>query len=1155
MLVEKKYFPEGYLDGDSADIVVAPNSYVNAENIRSGTTDNGSTGIIEAIGSNVQKSPAEPSVSLQYHGGAEDIENSRVVYILFDIYSNNHKIMCYDYAADVFYTVLKSSQVTGGLRFSKYKFVHSARVVGENFYFTDDYDEPRRVNIDAGIKLNHPTFSTDQEAYTAPVNPQVVTIIRKPPNYPLVLQKKNASSVGLTLNTNQIANNAFRFTYFFTYRNGEKSTLAMHSTVAPYGYKNETENIIELRVPTSEAIDQDVKKVTLCVIYASDNTVFEIKTWDKSSTSESAEIAAHNAGTTPLTYYFANNEVGVAISEAKAYKPYDSVPLLSTTLERANERLFLGNNLMGYDTPAITSLSASVASQNTASPTLAGSWVSIKTLFYLPDSYYPIYDEIRGFYFAYFANDIDATHPAGYYDLTSLAPLGIVSTPASINIADYTWIAADVYSTWDYIITNVLANPAILGYSPVGQFFQAEDIYAPVTAGATLITTNTSVLKSGSARRLAIVFYDKYMRQCGVVKLNTAVSIPDRGYTFSTTYYNTIQWALNNALHPADEIPDWAYFYSIVSTKDLVRSSFMQARATHIKYAVKAADGTYTYSDTYANTRTAVAVKLDVLAGLGMGYVYSEGDQIRITTNFGGTDTSATLSVTGQEGDYVLAALYDFGTTTSLNVFFEIFTPAAPSASQYYYEQGAIYPVQSPTTPSRRYSVVSGQIAGDVYLIERTYSASTYITENMSPNDNYWSKWATNAGRLQIVDTVGQQRIKTGIRWSNVLVLGTNNNGLSSFDALDQKLLPIECGALNKLQLTSKVGEEIGLVMLGICEKQTVSMYLGEVQLYGSNSASTLAQSPSVIGSVNVLKGNFGTVNPESVCEYRGNCYWFDAKNGSFIQYSANGLYPISQAKNARFWKLWSDKYLSMTQAEIEALGNRPFVFTVVDANHNELLISIPKLSNTPPKGYLPDYPSTIYPFDAMDYQAKTMVYKINPYGELESSRNHWQTSFPFCAEGFICASNKLLSWKYGRLYLHNQTSAGYNNFYGIQYTSRIMFVANAQPTKPKVYNSISIDGNIRPSLTYLRSEQPYEQASDLLDFDYRETEGMLYANIYRNKIVPTATGYDTNGLTTGEKMRTPALKVMLEFPVTNKQLQLRFVNIGYQDSIGHNIA
>ena len=116
------------------------------------------------------------------------------------------------------------------------------------------------------------------------------------------------------------------------------------------------------------------------------------------------------------------------------------------------------------------------------------------------------------------------------------------------------------------------------------------------------------------------------------------------------------------------------------------------------------------------------------------------------------------------------------------------------------------------------------------------------------------------------------------------------------------------------------------------------------------------------------------------------------------------------------------------------------------------------------------------------------------------------------------------------------------------------MAVFNKEGTIPKVYNAVKIEGNLVPSLVYFRSESPYIQASDLVDFDFTNYEGMLYATLYRNKLIPTAIGYDTDGLLTAEKVRTNALRVMFEFTLINEPLQLRYVTMEYILSKGHLI-
>jgi len=418
----------------------------------------------------------------------------------------------------------------------------------------------------------------------------------------------------------------------------------------------------------------------------------------------------------------------------------------------------------------------------------------------------------------------------------------------------------------------------------------------------------------------------------------------------------------------------------------------------------------------------------------------------------------------------------------------------------------------------------------------------------MSPNDNKWQNWVDTYGEANIVTLLGQVQKTSSVKWSNTLIEGSLVNGLSTFDALDEKLLPQSMGAVKKLIQTSKVQQQ-GNIMLAIGEDETASLYLGEVQVVGSDANAFLASSPNVIGTVNVLKGSFGTTHPESVSEYRGNVYWWDDVNARIIQYSGSGLYPISNYKMTRYWKQFTDTFKSLTAQQIEDLGGRPFVFTTVDPYHDELLISVPKLLATPPKGYLPDYPETIYPFDIWDGNGKTIVFKVG------TTPNFWQGSYSFNAECFVTLGSNLYSMKHGILFLHNQTD-NYNRFYddGVKYSSKVMAVFNKEGTIPKVYNATKIEANIIPELVYFRSESPYIQASDLVNFDFMNYEEMYYATLYRNKLIPTATGYDTNGLLTAEKVRTNALRVLIQFAIVNTPVQLRYATMEYILSKGHLI-
>lgn len=1138
MLYERKYFGNGQGNFDDVDFILLPNQWVNLENARIGSTDKGVIGTIESVGSNVLLSSIQPSVTFVQIGSVADDANRRLFYFLKDLYGPWDKIVCYDVDADVFYNVLFSSQVTGGLNFDKNSLIHSARIINGLLYWTDFLNEPRRINIEAAINLNHPGTFPDVTAYTAPLTAESITIIRKPPVYTLSLEKVNDPAI----EANQIKNNAFRFAYFYTYRDGEISTISPHSDIANYNFPDEDFNSITVSIPFAEEPDQDVQIVSILVIYVDTNTGFIIKSWDKSNAAQATEIANHVNNITQLSFQFSNDAVGAAVDSATLAKPFDSVPLLSETLEQGTNRLFLGRNLVGYDTPTSTSLDAEIVSQGSA---IQGNWWGIRVDYGDLDPFFGcVPGTTETWYLAYFPVAIDGTHPAGFYDLTA-DPLFYQNAPgpSTISITNYTWVgtnpSGDVLS---YIYTYDSAN---LPYIVCSRAYLDDASDVPVETSGGGLSTDVSVLKSDSPYRIGIVFYDKYLRQCGVVA-GPKITTPDRNYDDPLLNYG-IQWSLDIGAQPG-EIPDWAYYYSIVSTKSLRTSFFVQARAGDIVYVTKDSNGNYVFTSTsYSDNNFGIGLKLDLLAGIGMGYSYQAGDIVKVYID--GSSTIYTLAVLDQSGEWVIGELADLGSLASTNAFFEIYTPSAQAAAEIYYELGTMYEILDPTTSARRYSVTSGFLPGDVYLLTRGSSPNDYVTENMSPNTTLWRNWFTNIGRQQIVVRQGQQFKQTSVKWSNTFIPGTITNGLSSFDSLDEKILPGELGPLRKLQITSKVNNELGAVMLGICEQETASMYLGEQQLVGSAANAFIAQANDVIGTVNILKGSFGTVNPESVVEFRGNVYWVDVLNGKVIQYSLSGLFAISNYKMTRYWKLFCDQYLSMTSEQIEALGSRPFIFSAVDPHHWELLITVPTVLATPPMGYLPDAPYTayVYPFDIWDGQAKTLVYKIN------AEPNFWQGAYSQTPEGWITIQNKLYSFKYGQLYEHNNTDS-YNNFYGIQYKSRIMFVANQQPEHDKVYDNMSVEVNMLPSLTYFMSLSPYRQVSNLQDFDWQLRESVMYSQIYRNILTPSATGLKTNGLITGEKMRTYALRVMLEFTVAATPVELRFANIGYQFSLGNSI-
>jgi len=1026
--MEKKVFSDnqtGRLNADDSPFVIGVNEWVNMENCRTGSTDLGATGVAESIGSNALISSPQPSVTFITIGSVEDTENSMICYFKFNTTGINHKIVCCYIDTNIEYDVILSSQVTGGLNFSSDTVIHSCEIINGKLYWVEGTsNQPRCVNIESGIKANNPSFVTDQVAYVFPINFSEITLIKPTAVYPSTLEKQYDSSFV----NNLISNDSFQFAYQYVYYDGEKSVVSTYSLASRINEDESTLNRIWIRMDANERIPGTVKIVNLIARKNNGNDAFIVKSWNKTDATDLSEINNQNSGVVRLNFYFYNTGFSESIPQDDTLRPFDNVPVYSETLSAAKNRLFLGNNIEGYDTPNTTSLSISLV---TFTPT---------------------------------DNDVYGCFMSGGY-------------------------------------------------------------------------------------KFGIVFYDFAMRKCGVVTNTSLIkSIPERQYVY-TDAVGVINWELS-ALNQYDEIPEWAYYYAPVRTLNQKTRNFIESFTNEVKYATKNALGDYEFTSTlYTIAVVGIAINTTALVQSKLGYIYSDGDICRLVSQ---SNQVYSLPVIGQYGNYIILKAQDIGNVSTIRYIFQIYSPYNSNTQEPFYEVGQMYKVNNPTTDIRSYSTLTGFYYYDSYIVPRRFSTLptiTYYATAMSPNDNFYQNWYNDAGKINLITLLGQSVKDKYISWSDTYIPNTSTNGLSTFRALNQINVPDDCGSITKLQLTSKIQNE-GTVMLSICRNETNSMYLGEVQITDSTGGTQFfSSSQNIIGTINTLKGNRGSINAESVVQYKGNVYFFDAINGRWVQYSLNGLDDISSYKMVRFWRYWAKQYLSMSKAEIEALGDRPFVFAAVDGAHDELLISIPKLSNTPPKGYLPDYPSTIYPFDILDYQGKTIVYKLGT-GDMIP---HWQGAMTFTTEGFCTSQNRLFSFKNGHLYEHNQTTSQ-NNFYGVQYTSKIMGTSNMLPQVPKVYDNFLSESNLVPKFVYFYNDYPYQQSSDLVDYDFSQVEGLWYASILRNKLMPTATGFDTDRLLTGEVMRNVNMMFLAEYSPTTQPLQLRFIQLSFAISRGHQV-
>lgn len=1127
MLIEKRI--PGYMNGDDDPKLLDDKAWLNVMNSRMGVTEFGRNGRWENVpGTTLISQAAYPPYGVQQCiGGCSDTGNRWIVYALWNSF-NDHGIYCLDYSspsAPVIYPVLYDSQTTDGLGFSKsFRIDRNCRIINGVFYWTDNNNQPRKVNIRAGINLNRPGTFPDHPQYEGGITEDVITIIRKPPDYPLTPEKVTQSSP--VINTNQIKLFAGKFAAYYEFIDGEKSVLSPYSQLVPYNFKTDTFNAIDVTFSFGDVIAQDVKRVNLCVQFGIDPNFFTVKTWDKANANDLAAINAHNAGTTALSYRFYNDQTGIPLSNSFSVKPFDSVPLRSKTLETVRNRLHLGNNLEGYDTPLVTSLDATFTQQSSGTA-LTGRVFKL------------VFNGGGATKYVIYIPTITGGNPPGYYRVTADDTSFPPNPVAQINL---TFISSTETAVFQYYI------PTFPATQPDSFTYQSD---ISVT-GVSNPLINQEAYKSGSPYKIAVVFYDRWMRKCGVVVNGEIYITEDRAYSISS-YTVSLDWVLSNS-NAVNEIPDWAEYYAVVRTKSLLTTYFLQARSRNstssVSYATKDADNNYVFATSaYSSTLAGVGVDITNLTNFGMGYTFSEGDLLKLHKD--GDSNVYTLRIIAQDGRWLVCELQDVGALLgTTDALFEIYTPYTPSINEAYYEVGQIYAINNPGESNRSYSVTGGSIPGDITLLSRGTSPLDYITENMSPNDTYWMNWFTDAGRPNFIDTIGQTEKPNNISYSNIFIPGTRTNGLSTFDALDEKDIPHECGAIQKLQVAQKVTEE-GNIMLAICKQNVVSLYMGEVQLRGQESTAFVAQAPDVIGTMNVLKRNYGTSAPETVVERHGLVFGYDLQNGLVWQYSDNGLYPVSDYKQARFFKRYAYDYLGNNANNLDNINGFHHIPFGIDPFHKELVCSLPGMiypnyaDNLPSYSSVPSYATSILNrFDIYDSLAKTMCFAFE--------ENRWGHNFEYMAEYYEYLDNVMFGFKNGNVYTFHTNTTNWNTWFGTQYPVRICGTANLNASLLKDLANIAVEASQVPQFSVAMTEVPNEQITDLSEDDYTDQQGNFYAPWLRDRLSPNVIGSVIEKLNFGDQLTDKAIFWMCEWSeVYNELFYCNFVNIGWQQSRG----
>lgn len=637
------------------------------------------------------------------------------------------------------------------------------------------------------------------------------------------------------------------------------------------------------------------------------------------------------------------------------------------------------------------------------------------------------------------------------------------------------------------IISEFCANPYDF-QNP----YAAVDVVFPFVLG--LIQTDR-YLKTGGVYRWGVVYEDEAGRQSTVVEAVAKLEIPyftEKG-SYSRPY---VKWSIDSPP------PDWATTYRIVRTNEgLYRRYFYWVTEEVLYTSIDEINSSPAITD-FANADAShIMIRVPKI-------ISSDNQTDPVNFFFAGTNNTAfeaqpkdrirfisdeTGAILGNGGilDFEIVGTYVDGDNYYVviedpelfqeikeNWLIEIYSPK-DSEELAFFEVGECLPIIDAKTINRRHGgriqdqIIGTQpatgylVGGDTYWRRENFPVSSGVlftleVEHSNVSDRYESE-VQDIGRVNIVDDdFGQKFHHNIIRFGGVYVPNTKVNNLSSFRSGDFIFIDQKYGIIKKLVMTQTL-------MLAICQFKIQPIYVGKDNIMDLSNRSQVGKSNTVLNIANELREDFGTHNPESIALEGSYVYGWDVYQGVVWRYAPNGLHPISDYGNHNFFEQRGTGLLKLDRKQTKAFG-------VFDRTFGCYLLSFK--------------------------QDGSFLKESDTISFLEGA-NKWNTFLSYTPEYFGNIGGELVSFLGSELWLHESNDVPYNNFYGVQYTSRYVPVFNMHERAVKLWHNIDQQATKLwfAELIEIPSNEDYLDGmrSELLAHEWSLTEGIWKADFLRD--------------------------------------------------------
>ena len=358
----KRHFIAGRMNKSVDERLVPNGEYVDAMNVRLGSTEESEIGSVESSKGNELLTAINLGTysDVQYDlssnarciGAFEDGTNETIYWFIHDnnasdtgtnkadlIVSYNTNVKSVEYHVISFKNDDDPTNTT--LNFNSSYLISNVNKVGNFLFFTDNYNPPRKINVNSSY--GYPTSITGSDNFEYN---DILVILDPPAQAPLVTGIDNPSITDTFMQDRFIC-----FGYRYEYADGEYSATSQFTNPSflpkPFelspesGVNDGMVNSINTAEVTFFTGSSQVKSVEILFKESDSGTIKVIEKLNKKD--------LNYLDNTNYTYLFTDSKIFTILSEGEILRLYDNVPLLAKTQTLMGNRIMYGNYVEGYD--------------------------------------------------------------------------------------------------------------------------------------------------------------------------------------------------------------------------------------------------------------------------------------------------------------------------------------------------------------------------------------------------------------------------------------------------------------------------------------------------------------------------------------------------------------------------------------------------------------------------------------------------------------------------------------------------------------------------------------------------------------------------------------------------------------------------------------